>query len=435
MKVTLDWDPLPHQLEFLQWTPGPDAPKGPVTCGALGGWGSGKTHGIALAFILACLRQGWHPGYGKLLPQAQVIAPNLSLAIKNQLELIDSLLPPELVKRRWGRPEPRLLLANGVEIRALSADSAIEGGNWVACWVDEIDKPCYADHPERLTNWTARLRDPKARDPHPRMFISGLPTAGFVRKLLDRPDDASRMLRRWSMNLNTKLAPGLREQILRKTPAGEEMAFLDGCWQQIPNALFPQYNEALHLVDDDGNRAQAVDIALDVGNRSNLLVGQRQKVKGSTDVRLHVVDEVIGAGLSAEQQIHEFRTKGWLVDPARSTVSVDPTLRRDEIHEVYAAFPGVEVVQRKRTDDLHDVMRGIRLVQTALKNTKGEIRLTINRRLAGNQKGVVDAMTHLRFNDRTGSPMVQDTYDHAGDSLRYLACTVLGPQLAPVVVS
>lgn len=429
MRISLPWSPMPHQLGPMLWRPPPDAPKGPVTVAAVGGWGSGKTVAMAMAFILACFRQGWHSAYGKLRPQAAVIAPNLGLAVKNQLELIDSLLPPELVKGRWSRPDPRILLVNGVEIHALSADASIEGGNWVETWIDEIDKPCYADHPERLTNWTARLRDPLALDPWPCMFISGLPTAGFVRKLLDKPDDPTRALFRWSMLQNTKLAPGLKDQILRKTPAGEELTFLEGIWQAVQNALFPQYAEDIHLNDDPGNRQQPVDIALDVGNRSSLIVGQRRKAG------LHIVDEVVGAGLSAEAQIHAFKARGWYVDPARSTVSVDPTLRRDELQEIYSAFPGVEVVQRKRTDDLHDVLRGIRLVQTTLKNAIGEVRLTFNRALSANQYGVIDAMTHLRFNPRTGQPMVQDSYDHPADSLRYLACTVLGPQLAPLVIS
>jgi hypothetical protein len=427
----LPWEMLPHQARLVASRPPGDAVPGPITVAALGGWGSGKTQGIAYAFTWYLLGMGWHLAYGRKRPQAVVLAPNLRLARKNQLDLIDSILPAELVRRRWGMPEPKLLLTNGVEISAISADANYEGESLVACWCDEIQHELYSSNPERYTNMVARLRDPKARRPHTRMFVSGLPVSGWVRDTFDvRSRDPNRKTVLWSSALNTKLAAGVREAILKATPAGMEATFLEGQWMPIPGALYPQYSDDLHLTEDPGNRQAPVSIGLDAGNRSAVEIGQRQTVPGTTDVRLHVVDEILGDGLSVEELVERFVASGWFMIPGKSEIYVDPTLRRDELRPLYARFPGIRVVQRERSDEYHDVWRGVRLVQSGLRNAAGQTRLTINRALAKNQRGVVESLVRMRTNPRTGTIAVDDQRDHPNDALRYLACGILGRQLA-----
>lgn len=429
-EVRLAWQPLVHQAELLRWEPAGDLEAGPVTEAVLGGWGSGKTHAMGMRFAWLAMQCGWSPAYGKKRPQSIVMGPNLRLATRNQLELVDSLLPPGMVMQRWGAPQPRLLLANGLEVHAIGADSRYEGESLALAWIDEIQHDVYSNDPSLYTNVVARLRDPRARLKHPRMLVSGLPTAGFVQDTFQRGVDPRLFLRLWASRQNTLLAPGVFAEIQKATPYGQEDVFLRGVWMQHPDALYPQYRPELHLVDEPGNRQQPVSIGLDVGNRSAVVVGQRRMVPGTTDVRLHVVDEVLGDGLSVDELLKRFRDRGWLLQPGKSEIAVDPTLRRDELTPIYRWAPGVQVVQRERSDPYHDVNAGVRVVQAALRNATGQTRLTFFRPLAQARRGVIESLTALRFNPRTGTMVVDDLRDHPNDALRYLACVVLGRQVA-----
>ena len=423
----LDWSAaLPHQRELLLWQP-PDALEpGPVVEAALGGWGSGKTYAQGMRYALLALQAGWHEGYFTKRPQAIVVAPSLRLAVRNQLDLIDSLLPRSLVKRRWGAPQPRLLLQNGLEIHAISADSRYEGESIVLCWCDEIQHEVYSADPTLYTNLIARLRDPKSRLRHPRMLVSGLPTAGFVRDTFDRPSDARLFLRLWASKQNTRLAAGIFDEIQKATPFGQEDVYLRGQWTQHPDALYPQYRPELHLVDDPGNRSQPVSVGLDVGNRSAIVIGQRRPVPGTAETRLHIVDEILGDGLGTDELIDRLRKSGWLLQPGKSEISVDPTIRRDELSAIRRYYPSIHLVQRERADPYYEVQTGVRLVQTSLRNASGHVRLTFTRHLGANRRGVVESLQSLRFNSRTGGMVVDDLRDHPNDALRYLTCTVLG---------
>ncbi len=434
VEVRLPWTPLLHQAELLRWQPADGLEAGPVVEATLGGWGSGKTHAMGMRFAMLALQCGWSPSYGKKRPQSIVMGPNLRLATRNQLELIDSLLPTGMVMQRWGAPQPRLLLANGLEVHAIGADSRYEGESLCLAWMDEIQHDVYSNDPSLYTNVVARLRDPRARLRHPRLLVSGLPTAGFVQDTFQR-QDARLFLRLWASKQNTLLAPGVFEEIKKATPYGQEDVFLRGQWMQHPDALYPQYRAELHLVDDPGNRQQPVSIGLDVGNRSAVVIGQRRAVPGSSDLRLHVVDEVLGDGLSVDELLKRFRDTGWLLQPGKSEIAVDPTLRRDELTPIYRWAPGVQVIQRERSDPYHDVAAGVRVVQAALRNSSGQTRLTFHRSLAQARRGVIESLTALRFNPRTGTMVVDDLRDHPNDALRYLACAVLGRQVAAPEIS
>jgi hypothetical protein len=76
------------------------------------------------------------------------------------------------------------------------------------------------------------------------------------------------------------------------------------------------------------------------------------------------------------------------------------------------------------------VQTGVRLVQTALRNSSGHVRLTFARHLGMNRRGVIESLTALRFNSRTGGMVVDDLRDHPNDALRYLTCAVLGRTVA-----
>ena len=430
-REVIDWShALPHQRELLRHTWSPELEAGPTTEAVLGGWGSGKTYAQGMRYTLLALQAGWHEAYGSKRPQAIVVGPNLRLAVRNQLELIESLLPKGLIKQRWHMPQPRLLLQNGLEIHAISADSRYEGESLVLCWCDEIQHEVYSADPTLYTNLIARLRDPKARLRHPRMLVSGLPTAGFVRDTFDRDKDARLFLRLWASKQNTRLAEGIFAEIQKATPYGQEDVYLRGQWTQHPDALYPQYRAELHLVDDPGNRAQPVSIGIDVGNRSAVIIGQRRQVPGTAETRLHVVDEILGDGLSTDELVERFRRTGWLIQPGKSEICVDPTIRRDELGAIRRYYPSVQLLQRERTDQYYEVQTGVRLVQTALRNSSGHVRLTFARHLGMNRRGVIESLTALRFNSRTGGMVVDDLRDHPNDALRYLTCAVLGRTVA-----
>jgi len=385
---------------------------------------------MGMRFAWLALQCGWTSAYGKKRPQAIVMGPNLRLATRNQLELVDSLLPQGMVMQRWGAPQPRLLLANGLEVHAIGADSRYEGESLTLAWIDEIQHDVYSNDPSLYTNIVARLRDPRARLKHPRMLVSGLPTAGFVQDTFQRPSDPRLFLRLWASRQNTLLAAGVFDEIKKATPYGQEDVFLRGQWMQHPDALFPQYKPEIHLTDEAGNSAQPVSLGIDIGNRSAIIVGQRRAVPGTTDVRLHIVDEVLGDGLSMEELLSRFRQRGWLLQPGKSEIAVDPTLRRDELTPIYRWAPGIQLVQRERADPYHDVAAGVRLLQAALRNSAGQTRLTFYRGLNANRRGVIESLTALRFNPRTGTMVVDDLRDHPNDALRYLSCVVLGRQVA-----
>ncbi len=432
----LDWSQaLPHQQELLAWSPSAELEPGPVVEAALGGWGSGKTYAQGMRYTLLALQAGWHSGYASKRPQGIVVGPNLRLAVRNQLDLIESLLPRTLIKRRWGAPQPRLLLQNGMEIHAIGADSRYEGESLVLCWCDEIQHEVYSADPTLYTNLIARLRDPKSRLRHPRMLVSGLPTAGFVRDTFDRPNDDRLFLRLWASRQNTRLAAAIFSEIQKATPFGQEDVYLRGQWTQHPDALYPQYRPELHLVDDPGNRQQPVSVGLDVGNRSAVVIGQRRVVPGTAETRLHVVDELLGDGLGTDELIDRLRKSGWVLQPGKSEISVDPTIRRDELAAIRRYYPSVHLIQRERADPYYEVQAGVRLVQTGLRNATGQVRLTFARHLAANRRGVIESLQSLRFNSRTGGMVVDDLRDHPNDALRYLTCTVLGRGTAAPEVS
>jgi len=427
----LDWShALPHQRELLTWSPPLDIEPGPVTEAVLGGWGSGKTYAQGMRYALLALQAGWHPAYASKRPQAIVVGPNLRLAVRNQLELIESLLPSTLIKRKWASPQPRLLLQNGVEIHAISADARYEGESLVLCWCDEIQHEVYSADPTLFTNLIARLRDPKSRLRNPRMLVSGLPTAGFVQDTFNRPKDPRLFLRLWASRQNTRLAEGVFAEIQKATPYGQEDVYLRGQWTQHPDALYPQYRPELHLVDDPGNRAQPVSVGLDVGNRSAVIIGQRRQVPGTAETRLHVVDEILGDGLATDELIDRLRISGWRLEPGKSEICVDPTIRRDELGAIRRYYPSVHLLQRERADQYYEVQTGVRLIQTSLRNSTGAVRLTFARHLGGNRRGVIESLTALRFNSRTGGMVVDDLRDHPNDALRYLTCAVLGRTVA-----
>lgn len=433
VEARLDWSPMPHQFAVIRRRPPDDAPPGPVVEACLGGWGSAKTSGVGMAFAFRAMQYGWNSNYGEGNPRAIVCSPTLTLAETNQLRLIRRLLPKGAVKKKWGMPKPRILLHNGLEILAISAQEEYEGDNVVLCWCDEISKPAFSDKPHIYTNLVARLRDPKRKQKHTRMWVSGLPTAGWVREMFEiKQRDPTRLTSLWSMRLNTKLDPALRDQILKATPYGQEATFLEGRWQPLEGALFPQFSEDRHLLDDPGTPGP-VEVGLDVGNRSCAIIGQRRQIPGSADTRLHVVDEVLGDGLSVAHLLDELdarmRERGWFLMRGRSAVAVDPTLRRDEVGAIFSRYPEVHVEQRARSDEYHDVERGLRLMGAALRNAAEDApRLTFARHLGQNKRGVIESFLRLRRNPRTGRIMVDDLRDHPNDACRYLACWVLGRQ-------
>jgi hypothetical protein len=79
---------------------------------------------------------------------------------------------------------------------------------------------------------------------------------------------------------------------------------------------------------------------------------------------------------------------------------------------------------------LQETLSGVRVVQAALRSSTGQTRLSFARHLGANRRGVIESLTALRFNSRTGGMVVDDLRDHPNDALRYLTCAVLGRTVA-----
>ena len=405
---------------------------GPHVFACLGGWGSGKTvvGAAATAMRLMSLR-GDVDGYR---PQAAVFGPTFRVVEKVLMPKLAAAIPRGVIAKKVGRPFPTWKLINGVDVSFVSGESTFEGEDLAHIWIDEVQT--LAADPGRFQNYMARLRDVRAGSLS--LVATGLPESGWVRDTFD-PELARKAVQdlRSTVLMGTRdnphLPPDLFEQYLASCPSGYEEAFIQGGWMPTENAMYPAFSDD-NLVDESWYDSQApVSLGLDAGVSSAIVVGQPCPIGDKQGVV--IVGNEIGGSASVEEMCERAAARfGHQIVPGHSTICTDPTLRADEVRAIRRVFPRVRILIRPRSDPFYSVKPGIRLVQAAIRNAKGDRHLRVLRSLRTVRNGTVQAFQQIKRSPRTGERIKDDVYDHVDDACRYLLNHMLGDRgFAPEV--
>lgn len=398
---------------------------GPHVLAYLGGWGAGKTVVGTAGFgmIAAGALKGTVDGYR---PQTVVLAPTARVLEKVLMPKLGDVIPPELIIKKTGRPYPTWHLVNGVDISFVSFEATFEGEDIAAMLVDEVQ--LLAQDPVKFQNYLARLRDPRAS--FLGMICTGLPEAGWVRDQFDpnRLNAKDRALRHTVLTGtrdNKSLPPDTVAQFLASCPAGYEAAFIEGGWMPMADALYDMFGEHNIVPSSMWDRSVPVKLGLDAGVSSAIVVGQHMSFPWGRGVLLG--ESVVGRHISIKELCLKAKEKyGKQIIAGHSKICCDPTIRSDELAAMRSVFPGVHIMQRKRTDKLYQVEPGIRLVQAAIQNSQQQNHVAIVASDRGTKRGLIDAWTRIKKSPRTGARIKDDALDHVDDAARYLLNHMLG---------
>lgn len=435
--LTLDWTPfLPHQYEFFNFRP--TNPQDTEVGALLGGWGSGKTVGLVRkAFLLAC-QNPWTPAYGDDCPTGIIEAPTFSVLKISIIPLIKRLWPRQAILRWHKSPPEAIQLVNGFKYYLFSSEGAMEGASLATYVITEISHPNHASDPQRYLNKLARLRDPLAK--RRAMIVDGLPESGFVRDTFGEPVPGRHCTILAGTKANPHLPPSMMQTFLEACPDGQQASLIGGQWMAPQGAVYSQFDHGRHVTEAwNPDPRQPVHLGIDPGNQTAVVVGQEIPVvkrdilgKQTGDKGLLIVDNLVMGDSSVDAALYEFKLKTpWQVVPGISTISIDPKAMKEVKVAIRNHFPGVKVIQRDRGDSLEPVESGIRVVQAALRDALGNTRLFFHKSVAKTKFGAVEFMTRYRRNAKTEMPIKDNSRDHAGDALRYLVCSTLGPPPVP----
>lgn len=419
---------LPHQARFVRWAPPPDVVADGFSEEAiLGGWGSAKTIALMAKTLAVAVANRRHPGYPpEIYPRVVVTGPVERTVLKVLIPKFRQVCPRELIRKVHGRPHPAIRLVNDCVVEFMSYDAVIEGDDLAAVVVDEVHKLTDATQLQNLRN---RVRDPWALR---RAFLAaGLPESGWVREQFDvaRMDQKEQRRRQTMLvgtELNTHLPKSHLESILSSCPDGYQASLVGGGWMPPENALYPMFSADRHVVPAARYRANQpiAAVGIDIGRSAAAVICQEEKIPGVGPGVL-VVDEVLLQHSSVEDMAAAVKAAhGPRLRPGVTVVAVDPTIRDDELNAIYRTLPGLYVKKRPRTDPFYHVNAGIRLVQAALLNAKGESRLHFVAGLNQHTRGVLDSLLNTKFHPRSGERVKDNTRDHAEDALRY-ACNAI----------
>lgn len=402
-----------------------------ATLAVLGGYGAGKTTVAVTIFLLTCLRNYRHEGYGGDFPRAYAVAPTGPVLHDTAVHRLEAICPSALIASRTKTPWT-LQLVNGVVIAGKSADAALEGFEGFALYAEEIQHENYWRDPMLWPNYVARIRDPHASVR--RIIVAGLPTAGAVRAQFDKPSVRLHLLPTAS---NPAIDEATMEAIRQACPVGQEDSLLGGGWMQPPGAVFAQYSAQRHLISTGYDPHQPVHLAIDVGNHSAAVWFQLRKVecRGITGHRspqqaVLVVDDLKAHGQSVEDLCMAAKVRDYQLSRG-SVICMDPTVRFDERNVVAKYFPGLPIVQLDKNDPYYFVEEGIRLMQAALGDSLGNTRLHFLEHVRHTRNGVVTALQSAKRDLKTGNITKDDRTDHARDALRYAVCYGLGKRPGP----
>lgn len=400
----------------------------------LGGYGAGKTSLASLAFEVICLMNGKHEGYGGDHPRAFAVAPTSPVLHDTAIHRIMAITPPALIAATTKSPWS-LTFVNGCVVAGKSADGALEGFEGCCLYAEEIQHENYWRDAMLWPNYVARIRDPHATVR--RVIVAGLPTSGSVRAQFDKPGIRLHQL---PTSSNPAIDEATMETIRQACPMGQENSLLGGDWMQPQGAVFATFNAAKHIVPTGYDPKVVTSFAIDVGNHSAAVLYQEQKVKskgitGQTSLvpGLLVVDDLVTHGKSVEDLCIALRTRE--IQPSEACdICMDPTVRADERAVIRKYFPQATIVQLTKDDPYYYIEEGIRLMQTALGDAFGNVRLHVLEHCRRTRNGVITALQSARRNPTSGEVRKDDRTDHARDALRYATCRVLGKRQGPKVL-
>lgn len=389
----------------------------------LGGYGSGKTTGAALALASHALSTPWLETYEASHPESLVIGKTDKVLKDSSMRTLRQVIPRQLIRKEWTSPGERsLLLSNGHLIKFRTWSGSIEGLSVTSIWIDEAH---LLDDSQAFTNYVARMRDPLCD--RKLALISGIPEYGWLQQLFG-PDAQYPGAETWHVSTyeNTHLHPDDIKRIEASCSARNASVYLRGQWTAPEGAVFPDYDAARHITPEKGDRSVPVDIGMDVGNKSAIVFAQvlptcldadNRRIPGK---RIHIVDELVPEDLSCEAACKQIKARGWRVEPGRSTIFVDPTTDRDERNAIERAFPGVNIIRKQRADEAKNVEYGIRCINAAFADANGIARLTLYHGLPRSPRGLIQALPSFRRSENNGKVVKDNRMDHIVDALRYV---------------
>lgn len=392
---------------------------GAIIRAIFGGWRSGKTRGCALTFFANCIANPWRPEYGEDRPFSLVIAWTHKVLVDSAYRELKAIIPRQAILHERKGESWEIELINGHTIKFRTAKGAIEGASACGVWLDEAH---LLPSEETFLNYQMRASD--ALGARFLVLVSGLPESGWLQDTFDRPehhDDPTRLTIFASTADNPYNPPHVIEQFRSSVSRTTAIKYLEGRWMPRENVVYHEWDPRLHLVDDAGDRGQHVHLSCDIGNKGALLFWQeRQRVRGKgTALGLHVVDELLPDNLSTEAAMRLAAGRGWLIDPNRSIIFVDPTTRRDEFDSIRRVFGDqIRIIRKERGDAAEVVEYGIDCVNAALRDVDGNVRLTMFRGLPKQQRSLLTVITRYHRGPQ-GRPVRDDTVDHVLDALRY----------------
>ena len=348
----------------------------------LGAWGSGKTTSGCLAFLANCIHpgNGWRPEYGSDRPFSLMVAPTHKVLKDSTYRVFMSICPPELILQERKSPDWELLLANGHIIKMRTIRGSLEGASATGILLDE----CHLiKNEEVFLNYQSRAREPRAA--RRRVIAVGLPEAGWMQSIFQNNDgDPNRLTILSSAYENTYLPAEVLEQFRRSAPGKTAKKYLEGEWMQKEDRIYYEFNPGKHIVDRKIDRSLPVQIGLDVGDKSHVIMAQIVKVtcknelgRTYTDKGLLIVDEFPVEKRSTEQVCRLIRDRGWLINQ-ESAIYSDPTLRRDEIASIRMVFPNLSLIKSSRKGNSDNVEHGHHCVNCAFSDADGNSRLFIH---------------------------------------------------------
>ncbi len=340
------------------------------------------------------------------------------------MRALRAVLPRQMVLKEWKGEERKWLLVNGHEFIFRPASAIMEGVNACGLWFDEA----HDLNPDAWANYQARVRDPFT---HKRLIVvSGLPERGWLDETFERPEHANDP-ERLTIHVGTKDNPHLPSEVLvqlRSSISYQQAKTLEnGAWRTSELAAFYEFDSALHVVDDPGDRQQLTHLALDVGDRCAVLFAQVKRrhckdVKGRSYVAdgLHIVDEIHPLQVSTEEAVRLALKRGWTIG-SQTIVCVDPRTSIDQIESIRRVLGNkVSIIRKQRGQYGYEIDDGVRAVNAALRDADGNVRLTFSSTLPRTEESLIRLLPKAkRRND--GTRYVKDQKEHALDGVRYLA--------------
>lgn len=242
---------------------------------------------------------------------------------------------------------------------------------------------------------------------------------------------------------NRQAFPGGEDdpEIARLREENSESRFLEryaGVPVKSSLLVFPQFNPDVHITTVAYDPARPVELAIDPGY-ANYAVLAIQWSGGGADMRAHVVDEVWGHNMAAEQVIYACRQRPWFAQVKDGVIDIAGTQRHgdDSNRLIWRSLTGITLRSQRV-----DIMPGIDRLSTCLESfghrynrtSDGQIvstnpaewsRVSINGKCAR----LIEEFALYQYPDGPveGRRIPKDAYNHGIKALTYWLWDKLGP--------